>query len=476
MTEQSASLPGRREFSSADLRRVRSRALRAASRAREACDRLGDHLAGLARVLLQELAQPGVDDRLHEALHAGVAQLGLGLALELRIAQLGRDDRGQALAHVLAGEVVLLLLEQALLARVAVERARQGGAKARQVRAALVGVDVVGERVDRLLVGGVPLHRHLDGALLALTVEEHDLLLHRVLVLVEVRDEVADPALVAELGLLALGALVDQRDAQAAGEEGRLLQALLDRVELVVQRLEDVGVGQEGDGGARLLGGRALLQRGARGAPVVVLSPAGSVATDVHVQRLRQRVDHRHADAVQAAGHLVATAVAELAPGVQHGQHHLHRRALLLVVHGHRDAAAVVGDGDRVVGVDHHRHRIAVAGQRLVDRVVDHLVDQVMQSPRAGGADVHAGPLAHRLQTFEHGDVAGVVAGGRSLLAACSAGLLVARHQPPAHMRNPDAAPIGLAGRGVVTALQNNSTARPPLPCPGMRRFTCKSA
>ena len=35
-TEQSASLPGRVEFSSADLRRVRSRALRAASRAREA--------------------------------------------------------------------------------------------------------------------------------------------------------------------------------------------------------------------------------------------------------------------------------------------------------------------------------------------------------------------------------------------------------------------------------------------------------
>ena len=32
-TEQSASLPGRREFSSADLRRVRSRALRAALRA-----------------------------------------------------------------------------------------------------------------------------------------------------------------------------------------------------------------------------------------------------------------------------------------------------------------------------------------------------------------------------------------------------------------------------------------------------------
>ena len=37
--------------------------------------------------------------------HAGVAELGLGLALELRIGQLGRDHRGQALADVLAGQV-----------------------------------------------------------------------------------------------------------------------------------------------------------------------------------------------------------------------------------------------------------------------------------------------------------------------------------------------------------------------------------
>jgi hypothetical protein len=44
----------------------------------------------------------------------GVAELGLRLALELRVAQLDRDHRRQALAHVLAGEVVVLLLEQAL--------------------------------------------------------------------------------------------------------------------------------------------------------------------------------------------------------------------------------------------------------------------------------------------------------------------------------------------------------------------------
>ena len=200
LTEQSASLPGSVEFSSADLRRVRSRALRAAARACAAGTALRMIALRLGGVLLEELGELRVDDRLDEALHARVAELGLRLALELRVGELGGDDGGQPLAHVLAGEVVVLLLEQALLARVLVERARQRRAEARQVRAALVRVDVVGEREDRLLVGGVPLHRDLDGALVALALEVDDLLADRLLVLVEVADEVLDAALVVELG------------------------------------------------------------------------------------------------------------------------------------------------------------------------------------------------------------------------------------------------------------------------------------
>src|SRR5919202_1085539 len=83
---------------------------------------LADHRVAVRRVLLEELHEPLVDDRLHEALHAGVAQLRLGLALELRVRQLGRDDRRQPLADVLAREVFVLLLELPLVTRVAVER------------------------------------------------------------------------------------------------------------------------------------------------------------------------------------------------------------------------------------------------------------------------------------------------------------------------------------------------------------------
>ena len=53
---------------------------------------------------------------------------------------------------------------------------------------------------------------------------------------------------------------------------------------------------------------------------------------------------------MQAAGDLVAAAVAELAAGVQDGEHDLGGRALLLLVHVDRDAAAVVGDRDALSG------------------------------------------------------------------------------------------------------------------------------
>ena len=132
-----------------------------------------------------------------------------------------------------------------------------------------------------------------------------------------------------------------------------------------------------------------------------------AVAPDLQVERLRQRVHDRHADAVQAARDLVAVVV-ELAAGVQHRQHDFGRRPAALVLID-RNAAAVVDDGDRVVDVDRDVDLVAVAGQRLVDRVVDDLVDEVVQARRAGRADVHRRPLAHRLEAFEDLDLVGAV-------------------------------------------------------------------
>ena len=216
-------------------------------------------------------AELAVDRLLDQAADRRVAEFGLGLALELGVVQLDRDHRGQPLAHVLAAEVVVFLLEQAFVAGVGVQGPGQGGAEAGEVGAALVGVDVVGEAEDRLLVGAVPLHRHLDLALLLLALEEDRLAVQRVLVLVEVADEVLDPALVLEGDAVGLAALVDQLDLQAAGEEGRLAQALGQGLEVELDLLEDLRVGLEGQRRAGLV--RRLARRSAGPAVCRARSP-----------------------------------------------------------------------------------------------------------------------------------------------------------------------------------------------------------
>ena len=141
-----------------------------------------------------------------------------------------------------------------------------------------------------------------------------------------------------------------------------------------------------------------------------------AVALDLHLDPGGERVDDRDADAVQAAGDGVA-APAELAAGMQDGEHDLDGRLPLALDHVDGDAAAVVADAHAAVGQDRDVDRVAVAREGLVDGVVDDLVDQVVQAALAGGADVHAGALADSLETLEDGDVARVVGHGWLILS-----------------------------------------------------------
>src|SRR5712691_10458853 len=52
-----------------------------------------------------------------------------------------------------------------------------------------------------------------------------------------------------------------------------------------------------------------------------------------------------------------------------------------------------------------HFDPVVAAGEGLVDAVVDHLVDEVMEAPGARRADVHARPQTDRLEAFKNGDV-----------------------------------------------------------------------
>ena len=96
---------------------------------------------------------------------------------------------------------------------------------------------------------------------------------------------------------------------------------------------------------------------------------------------------------MQAARDLVGGRV-ELAPGMQLGQHHLQRRHPLPAgnIHlVHRDPPAIVGHGDGIIDMNGDFDPGCVAGQRFIDGIIDHFVDQVVETLIARGPDIHRG-------------------------------------------------------------------------------------
>ena len=91
-----------------------------------------------------------------------------------------------------------------------------------------------------------------------------------------------------------------------------------------------------------------------------------------------------------------------------------------------RHAAAVVGDGQPVAGLERDLDPGGMAGDRLVHRIVEHLGGEMMQRALVGAADIHARPAADGLEPLQHLDRGGVVIGGARALEANRSDMAVA--------------------------------------------------
>ena len=76
---------------------------------------------------------------LYEGFRFGIAELGLGLAFELRGGELHRHHCGQAFAHVVAGKVLVLVFEDVLFTCVTIDERSQSRTEAFFVGAAFGG-------------------------------------------------------------------------------------------------------------------------------------------------------------------------------------------------------------------------------------------------------------------------------------------------------------------------------------------------
>ena len=374
---------------------------------------------GFGRILIEPLAEPFADDGGDDLADLGVPELGLGLPFVLGVGVLDRDDAGEAFAAVFPEEVVFFFFQKLVFPGVVIDDAPHREVEALDVGAAFFGGDVIAEGIDAVLRVGIgPLKgrfgvdvlrgapRHQDDPLTALAVD--GVAVDDDFVLVDIGNVFADAAVVLEhLGGRNFAAGVGQADADAAVEEGHLTQVVADGFVVVNGGFgEDGGVGLEGDGGSVLIGIADTLQM-LHGVAAVFEADEilSAVAADGDVHPSGKGVDHGCADAVEAAGNFVSAAIPEFAPGVEDGEDGFDARKPAFGDDVHWNAAAIVGDGDGVAFVDGHLNVVAIAGQSLVDRVIDDFPNKVVEPRRGGGGDVHARAFADGFQAFEDLDV-----------------------------------------------------------------------
>ena len=139
-----------------------------------------------------------------------------------------------------------------------------------------------------------------------------------------------------------------------------------------------------------------------------------SVAHDLEIEPVGERVDNRNADAMQTAGNFVCVGV-EFSARVQHRHDDFGGGLLLGRVHVHGNAAAIVEDSYGIVFVDGDVDLIAVAGESFVHGIVHNFPDKMVQSELARGTDVHRGALAHGFYAAEDFNGRSVVRVSRAL-------------------------------------------------------------
>ena len=131
------------------------------------------------------------------------------------------------------------------------------------------------------------------------------------------------------------------------------------------------------------------------------LLPKHTIARDLDLHDLGQRIDHRTANPMQPARGRIRLP-AELAARVQRRQDHLQRAQFAkLRMRIDRNAAPVIAHRQPVPLFQRHLDEAGVACHRLIHRVVENFRRQMMQRGLIRPADIHTRALTDRLQPLQ---------------------------------------------------------------------------
>jgi hypothetical protein len=99
---------------------------------------------------------------------------------------------------------------------------------------------------------------------------------------------------------------------------------------------------------------------------------------------------------MQASGDFVA-ATAEFTASVQGGHNNLKGRHFFLWMNVYRNTAPIIYHGNTAVWMDGDFYTVANPSQGFIDRIIYHLVNQVMERFKVCTADIHTWSPAYSL-------------------------------------------------------------------------------
>jgi len=140
-----------------------------------------------------------------------------------------------------------------------------------------------------------------------------------------------------------------------------------------------------------------FLQLALRQAARKLLPVQGLLTRHIDHQFAGQRIDHRHTDAVQAAGSIVSLA-AEFTARIQRRHYHFKGRFVFIFrMRIDRNAAPIITHGQAIALHHFDLDKAGMARNRLIHGVVDDLGKQMVHGAAVSAANIHARAAAHRL-------------------------------------------------------------------------------
>ena len=224
-----------------------------------------------------------------------IAELAFGLSFELRIAEFHADDGRESFAHVVAGEVIVFLLQDAFCAGVGVEFARQGCAKANQVRPTFGVINVVREAVHGFVIflRVLQSNLHVDVGCIVVFEDVEDVFVLGGFFVVEMSDKTGDASFEIEcVDTACLFTLIRDDHLDAFREVALLAQVVNDGFPIEDDGFKNGCVWFKRDGCSGAFGFLSFFHFMLRLAELVFLAPDVAVALHLGFHIRRERVDN----------------------------------------------------------------------------------------------------------------------------------------------------------------------------------------